>query len=372
MTPPADGPGGQIPPAISINNNSPWGGNDDGPPKDAGPRKDSPWMPPRTPERGGGNGGGPRRPQGFDDLLKRGPFGPGMPQMPGGKRLWLLIGGGIVALWVAATSVHVIDAGEEGVVTTFGSYSRTVGPGVSLTLPAPIQRMEVVSALAINNIEIPGSQTENLVLTGDANIINLTYTVRWNIKDSAAFLFRFRPDDRDTIIRDAAESAMRATIANFSLAQAIGSGRSEIQAQVQQRLQAILDSYGSGVRITDVAITNSAGPAVVQEAFDKVNSARQEAESVQNEARTYAQRLTQRAQGDAAEFDLIYEQYRLAPEVTRRRLYYETMERVLGPSDKTVVDSGGVVPYMALPEARRRAAPTQQPAAPAASAGAGQ
>lgn len=369
MTPPADGPGGQIPPAISINSNSPWGGNDDGPPKDAGPRKDSPWMPPRTPERGGGNGGGPRRPQGFDDLLKRGPFGPGMPQMPGGKRLWLLIGGGIVALWVAATSVHILDAGEEGVITRFGSYSRTVGPGFNLTLPAPIERLEVVSTLEIRTIDIPDGTAQNLVLTGDANIINLAYTVRWNVRDPERFLFQL--EDAEGTVRDAAESAMRATIANFTLAQAIGAGRNAIEAQVQDRLQRILDAYNSGVRIEGVAIRDSAPPSEVEEAFNEVNAARQQAETAQNNARAQAQQVLQRAQGDAAAFDRIYAEYVQAPEVTRRRLYYETMEYVLQPADKTVVSSEGTTPYLALPDVRRRSQTPPRPQQPAAQ-GAGQ
>ena len=351
---------------MTINASSPWGGDDQGDGSkgsNSEPDKASPWMPSRAPDRTGGGGGGPRRPTGLDDLLKRGPFGPGMPQMPGGRRMWLAIGGGILALWVLVSSIHVLDAGEEGVITRLGSYSRTVGPGVNFTMPLPVERLEVVSTLGERRIEIPGNQTQNLVLTGDANLINLTYTVRWNVRDPERFLYQL--DNVETTVRDAAESAMRATVANFTLAQAIGSGRDDVAAQVQERLQRILDSYNSGVRVVGIAITDSVPPTEVQEAFDSVNNARQEADSFQNRARTYAEQVTQRAQGDAGAFDRIYEQYRLAPEVTRRRLYYETMERVLGPADKTVVDSGGVVPYLALPEARRRSAPaTAQPAAP--------
>lgn len=369
MTSPADGPGGHFPPAKTINETSPWGGDDDANGAKGEPEKGSPWMPPRG-GRDGGSGGGPRRPQGLDDLLKRGPFGPDMPKLPGGRSLWMGIGGGLVALWLVFTSVHILDAGEEGVVTRLGSYSRTMGPGFQFSLPSPLERVQKVSTLEIRTVDIPSGQAQNLVLTGDANIINLAYTVRWNVRDPERFLFQL--DDAEGTVKDAAESAMRATIANFTLAQAIGSGRTDIEGQVQERLQRILDAYNSGVRIEGVAIRDSAPPTEVEEAFNNVNAARQEAESFQNQARAYAQQVTQRAQGDAGAFDRIYEQYRLAPEVTRRRLYYETMERVLGPADKTVVDSGGVVPYMALPEARRRARPAvEQPAAPA-STGVGQ
>lgn len=375
MTVRADGPGGQFPPAKTINEASPWGGDDDANGVKGEPEKGSPWMPPRGDGSGsgGGPGGGPRRPQGLDDLLKRGPFGPGTPKMPGGRNLWMGIGGGLVALWLVFTSVHILDAGEEGVVTTFGSYSRTVGPGFSFSAPLPIERVQKVSTLEIRTVDIPSGQAQNLVLTGDANIINLAYTVRWNVRDPERFLFQL--EDAEGTVKDAAESAMRATIANFTLAQAIGSGRTDIEAQVQERLQRILDAYNSGVRIEGVAIRDSAPPTEVEEAFNNVNAARQEAESFQNRARADAQQVIQQAQGEAGAFDRIYEQYRLSPEVTRRRLYYETMESVLGPADKTVVDSGGVVPYMALPDARRRARPAvEQPAVPAAPAsrGAGQ
>lgn len=356
-------------------NNSPWGngggaGNDSG----GDTSKGSPWLPPggRGGSGGGGNGGGgPRRPGGLDDMLRRGPFGPQMPKLPGGRNAWALIGGGFVALWLAFTIVHQISAGEEGVVTRFGSYSRTMGPGIQFTLPAPIERLEKVSTLEIRTINIPDGQTQNLVLTGDANIINLAYTVRWNIRDPERYLFQLQ--DANGTVRDAAESAMRATIANFTLAQAIGSGRDAIETQVQQRLQAILNGYNSGINIEGIAIRDSAAPTEVEEAFNRVNAAQQRSEGFLNEARAYAAQVTARAEGDAAAFDRIYAEYRLAPEVTRRRLYYETMESVLERSEKTVVDSRGVVPYMALPEARRRSGAGAAPAAaPATTQGAGQ
>ena len=350
--------------------NSPWGGggNDDSGGGDK--PKGSPWLPPTgRGGGGGGGGGGPRRPGGLDDMLRRGPFGPQMPKLPGGRNAWALIGGGFVALWIAFTSIHILDAGEEGVVTRLGSYSRTMGPGFQLTLPSPIERLEKVSTLGIRTINIPEGAAQNLVLTGDANIINLAYTVRWNVRDPERFLFQI--DQPADTVKNAAESAMRATIANFTLAQSIGSGRDAIETQVQTRLQTILDGYNSGIRIEGIAIRDSAAPAEVEEAFNRVNAAQQRSESFLNDARAYAAQVTAQAEGNAAEFDRIYAEYRLAPEVTRRRLYYETMERVLERSEKTVIDSGGVVPYMALPEARRRSAQPATPAAPAPAANQG-
>jgi membrane protease subunit HflK len=366
MTSTADGPGGPFPPPSQADNNSPWGGGDDLGSKGAEPKRGSPWLPPRGEGGDSGGGGGPRRPQGLDDLLKRGPFGPQMPRMPGGRNLWTAVAAGIALLWIFVTSVHILDAGEEGVVTRLGSYSRTLQPGLTFTLPAPIERMEKV-VLRERQVDIPGGTAQNLVLTGDANIINLGYRVRWNVRDPERYLFQV--NEPDVTVRDAAESAMRATIANFTLAQALTSGRADIETQVQRRLQAILDRYGSGIRVVGVSILASVPPTEVEEAFNEVNAAQQQAEGYQNSARANAQQILQRAQGDAGEFDLIYEQYRLAPEVTRRRLYYETMERVLRPAEKTVVESGGTVPYLALPDARRRAPEaTPQPAAPAAGA----
>ena len=338
--------------------------------------KASPWLPPEAGGRplsgrfgssgggsGGKSGGGPRLPGSFDEILARSPFGGNGAGLPGGRSIWAWGAAALVGLWIATTSVHQLDPEEEGVVTRLGSYSRTVGSGVSWTLPSPIEHMIKLPVREVQAETIPGGTGQNLVLTGDANIINLAYTVRWTIKDPE--LFQFQDENPRATIRDAAESAMRATVANFTLEQAITSGKQDIAVQVQQRLQAILDRYAIGVRIEGIAISDSAPPAEVEDAFSKVQAARQEAESYANQARGYAQQVRNRAEGDAAQFDRLYAEYRLAPEVTRRRIYYETMERVLGPAQKTIVSGNGVSPYMALPEVRRRAQPAT-PAPPAA------
>jgi membrane protease subunit HflK len=298
-------------------------------------------------------------------MLRRGPFGPQMPGLPQGKSLWLAIGGGLVALWVVFTSVHQLDRQEDGVVIRLGSYSRTVGAGINFTLPAPFEQLVKVPVRAVQTTDIPNGNGQNLVLTGDANIINLTYTVRWSIKQPAQYLFQM--ENSDGTIRDAAESAMRATVANFTLAQAITNGKSEMEAQVQVRLQEILDSYGVGVRVEGINIRSSAPPQEVQAAFDAVNAAKQQADGQANEARGIAEQIRRRAEGEAAQFDRVYAEYRLAPEVTRRRMYYETMEQILSKADKTIVDSRGVTPYMALPDVRRRT--PAAPVAPATPAG---
>lgn len=278
-----------------------------------------------------------------------------MPGLPQGKSLWLAIGGGLIALWIIFTSFHQLDRQEDGVIVRLGSYSRTVGPGLNWTLPAPFEYLIKVPVREGKTTDIPAGSGQNLVLTSDNNIINLTYTVRWSIKEPAHFLFQL--DDSEDAIQSAAESAMRATIAAFTLEQAITTGKSAIEAQVQERLQRILDSYGAGVRIEGVTIRESAPPQEVEEAFNNVNVAKQAAAADANRARGYAEQVRQLALGEAARFDKVYVEYRAAPEVTRRRIYYETMERILARADKTIVDGRGVTPYLPLPEVRRSAPP---------------
>jgi membrane protease subunit HflK len=144
-------------------------------------------------------------------------------------------------------------------------------------------------------------------------------------------------------------------VAGVSLDEAIGAGRSEIEQRVQQVMQQLLNDYQAGVRVQGIAIKQSDPPAAVTDAFKDVTAAQQEAQSYVNKARAYALQLTAKAQGEAAAFDKVYVQYKLSPEVTRRRMYYETMERVLSKVDKTVVEAPGVTPYLALPEVQKRA-----------------
>ncbi len=333
-------------------------------PKAGKPR--SPWQPPEDQPAGadGSRRGASRAPRSLDELWRRTGGGAGG-GLPGGRGVWLAVAGALGVLWLLSTSMWQLEPNEEGVVTRFGSYSRTVGSGLNFTLPAPFERMQVVSN-EIMTETIPQGSGENLVLTGDANLVDLSYSVRWSISQPERFLFQV--DDPQGTIRAAAESAIRATLANFTLAQVLGPGRVDIQRQVQQRLQVMLNSYRVGVRIEGVSVDDADPPAQVAGAFNDVNAARQQAESMANEARADAQTVLRRAQGEAAAFSQIYEQYARAPEVTRRRMYYETIEEVLRPADKIVVGAGagGVTPYLPLPEVRRR--PQPAPAASGASA----
>lgn len=343
---------------------SPWGSPDDGGKKDgggSGPR--NPWTQPiedragRTPKA--------RGPSALDELLKRGRgsgggggggIGGGLPPMPSARLIsWGVIG--FLLLWVVFSSFHVVPPEKEGVVTRLGSYSRTVGPGVKFTLPAPIERIQMEDVRQIRTMDIgsPNAADENFVLTRDQSIVDLAYGVRWSIRDPELFIFQLA--DPEGTIREVAESAMRASVANFDLVQAIGPGRVEIERQVQARMQELLDEYRAGVTVQGIAIRQADPPSKVDEAFKEVTAARQDREAAINLARAYEQQVLERARGDTAAFDKIYEQYKLAPGVTRQRLYYETMENVLANVDKTIVEPRGVTPYLPLNELRRSTPP---------------
>ncbi|HMQ18572.1 MAG TPA: protease modulator HflK [Sphingopyxis sp.] len=350
--------------------NSPWGpkggddgkGSGDGGGKKPGPR--NPWVSPDPVDINRGRK--PRGPSALDELLRkgRGGFGGGGSGGGGGGGLnlgesakfwkWGVIA--LVAAWIIFSSVHIVPPAQEGVVTRFGSFSRTLGPGFQVTFPAPIERVRLEDVRQIRTMAIgsPNATDENFVLTQDQSLVDLAYEVRWSVREPELFFFQLA--DPEGTIREVAESAMRATVANFTLVQSIGPGRVEIEAQVQQRMQELLDQYRAGVLIQGIAIRQADPPSQVDEAFKEVTAARQERESAINLARAYEAQVLEGARGQTAAFDQIYEQYRLAPGVTRQRLYYETMEQVLSNVDKTIVEPRGVTPYLPLNELQRRAA----------------
>jgi membrane protease subunit HflK len=323
-----------------------------------GPR--NPWEPSVV------EGGKRQRGPSLEDLLRRAGGGKGgglggMPKRADGKSWWPIIIGGFIALWLISTSFHRLGPEQEGVVTFVGKYSRTVGPGIQFTLPAPIENIQKVDTKQIQTTSVgsPKASSENLVLTKDQSIIDMAYDVRWSIKDPELYLFQL--ESADGTVKEVAESAMRAAVANFDLTQAIGPGRGAIELEVRKRMQQVLDEYRAGVLVQSISIRQSDPPAEVNDAFREVNAAQQRRESYMNDARAYASRVTELALGETAEFDKIYVQYREAPEVTKRRLYYETMEQVLGKVDKTIVESGGVVPYLPISGMQPRAAAKAEP-----------
>ena len=263
--------------------------------------------------------------------------------------LWAILA--FVLIWLLFTSTHSISPGQRGVVTQFGRYSRTLGPGVSFTLPSPIERVKKIDVENIRTIDMGSEGADDLMLTGDQNLIDLAYSVRWNIRTPELYLFQMAQPDET--IREVAESAMRAVVSQVTLNDAMGDRRAEIEAQAAQNMQRILDSYRSGIQVQGIAIKQADPPDAVNDAFKQVTAAQQQAQSYINSANSYSLQLRQRAQGDATAFDKVYEQYRLAPEVTRRRMYYETMEQVLSKVDKTIVEAPGVNSYLPLPQIQK-------------------
>ncbi len=346
------------------------GGNGGGDGGGLGPR--NPWsQPPR--KRPPGGGGKNQGPSALDELLRRGREkmggGGGMGGMPqfGGRPLWFWGLLGFIAIWVAITSIHTIGPQQRGVVTFFGAYARTMGTGLNFSLPAPFEIVQKIDVDEIRTVDIGSTSesSENLVLTGDQNIVDLAYSARWNIRDPELYLFELA--DPDDTIREVAESAMREELARVTLNDAIGPQRSQIEARVAARMQELLDSYRAGVAVQGVAIKQADPPAAVNDAFKEVTAAQQLAQSFLNQARAYAMQKTAQASGEAQAFDKVYAEYKLAPEVTRKRMYYETMEKVLAKTDKTVIEANGVQPYLPLQQLRRPEAATP----PATAQGAG-
>ncbi len=386
---------------------SPWGGNGgsddgggpgsggsasdgDGPAKGGAPKGPrNPWLPGSGSGMGGGSGsqnggkanGGRGRSAKVEDIFRnrnRGPGGGGfggpgggfrLPERPGGKS-WLPLGIGVIVLaWIGFTSIHFIQPKEQAVVTTLGSYSRFFNPGTNFTLPWPFEKVEVENISEVRAVRIPEGGDQRLILTGDQNLVDLSYLIRWNINDLAQFKFRLA--DPVQTVKEAGEAAMRSAVAEKTLDDTFsGEGRAQIEQRVLRRMQSILNSYKAGITVQGVEIDKTDPPAEVSDAFKDVSAAEQDADAARNRAQGFAQQVLSTAEGEATAFDKVYEQYRLAPQVTRQRLYYETMERVLGQTNKTIVEPSGVTPYLPLPEIRGRApaAPTAAPptAAPAA------
>lgn len=361
---------------------SPWGskpgsGDGDGPDGGDGTPGSEPTggeTPPRGPRNpwlpggGGGRGDGeerPRRSASMEDIFRtRGPEGPRrgggsggpafrLPPRPDGKSYLPMVFAAAAIIWLGVTSVHQLEPKERGTVTTFGRYSHTIKPGISLTLPWPIQNVAVEDVTSIRRETVPEGEAEKLMLTSDQNLVDLSYLIRWNIKDLKLYSFQLA-DPKETVL-EVAEAAMRASVAEQPLDRVLsGAGRADIEQRVRSRMQAVLDAYRSGVAVQGIDIKKTDPPERVVEAFKGVSAAQQDAETETNRARAWAQQLLARAQGDAAAFDKVYAQYKLAPEVTRRRMYYETMERVLRKTDKTIIEAPGVNSYLPLPEMKRR------------------
>lgn len=306
--------------------------------------------------RGGGAGGG----SGGSIGRALGPSG------------FLVLGALLVAGWFAS-GVYVVDEGENGIVSRFGGFHRLTTPGLHVHLPSPIEtvRVEAVTLQRSQQVGFRDGQdrpSESLMLTGDEAIVDIDFTVIWRLSDRPQdFVFNTRAPDE--LVLAVAESAMRESVGQTPLERIISTDRSNVETRTRDLMQATLNHYTAGIQVVRVQLQKASAPEAVIEAFNDVDRARADAESRVNEARgeaaraiqeseAYRERVQREAAGEAERFNLIYDQYRLSPRVTRERLYLETMERVYGGADKIIIDGrSGVAPYLPLDQLRNRQAP---------------
>lgn len=380
---------------MSGNSSGPWGGGGGGNRGGGGDDDDRDRRPQRPPQ-----GGEPQIPE-IDELMKRGQEqlrvlmggrgggggsrqgGGGGPSAPRIGRGGLLLGLLVVAgLWLFA-SLYRVDTSEQSVELLFGEYIQTGDEGLNFA-PWPIVTKEIRAVTRENTLDIgtgvarSGQNDEGLMLTGDENIVDIDFQVVWNIADLQAFLFNLAAPEET--IRAVAESAMREIIGRSNLAPVLNRDRGVIAAELQELIQATLDSYVAGVNIVRVNFEKADPPREVIDAFREVQAAEQTRDTLEKQADAYANRVVAEARGEAAQllevaegyraqvvneaegeasrFIAVYEEYAKAQEVTRKRLYIETLERVLSGVDKIVIDESaeggqGVVPYLPLNELNR-------------------
>ena len=321
--------------------------------------------------------------QGKDKLKKMIPTGFG-----GGKGLLLLLLV-IIGIW-ALTGVYRINPQQQGVVLRFGEWVRTTPPGLHYHLPSPIEKVLTPDVTRDNRIEVGyrsfgGAATsrrdvpdESKMITGDENNIDIDFIVFWKISDAGKYLFNIQ--DPPETVKVAAQSVMRDIIGQTKIQTALTGGRQEIQLKAKNQLQDLLDEYQSGVEVRDVQLLSVDPPAEVIDAFNDVQRARQdrdtlinEAEAFRNdivprargeaaqlisEAEAYESEVVNRAKGDADRFSSIYKSYKLNPDVTESRIYLETMEKVFSKVKKIIMDksasSSGVVPYLPLDQLKQK------------------
>ena len=327
--------------------------------------------------------------------------------LPGGSmgnKGFALIALAAVALW-GLSGFFRVEPDELGVVLRFGKEVREVQPGLNYHLPYPIETALTPKALRVNKIDIGmrlvddvrrgGTMTrdvpeESLMLTGDENIVDVDFAVLWKVKPTGVGDFLFNIQKPEGTVKAVAESAMREVIGRSDIEPILTGARQTIETAVHGLLQRTLDQYGAGIEVRQIQLQKVDPPAQVIDAFRDVQAARADLERSVNEAQTYANTVVPEAKGRAAQihqaaeayrsqtvaeatgqaarFSKIYDEYKKAPDVTRERMYLETMERVLGGSDKVIVDQGaggtGVVPYLPLSELSRQGA-QQSPRAPA-------
>lgn len=335
-----------------------------------------------------GGGGGGQRPPDLEELLRRGQdrLKNILPQGSNNRFLAPIIIIALVAFWLSQ-AVYQVQPEEQGVELLFGeAKSELSNPGIHFHW-WPIERVETAPALTENQENIgvfaaPGSRRSgsdrSLMLSGDQNIVDIDFTVLWRIKEPVNYLFEVA--DPRNIVRDVAESAMREFVGRSTADAVRTENRAQVQEEVRRLIQDTLDTYEAGIVITGLNLERAAPPTEVLDAFEEVQRAEQdrdrftqeaeayankrlgdargEASQIREEARGYKERVVAEAQGEAQRFVSVFDEYVKAKGVTRERLFLETMERVLGRSNKVIMEDGtgtGVVPYLPLPEVQKRA-----------------
>ncbi len=332
--------------------------------------------PPR--ERGPGGGGKGRGPGGG------GPGGPQfelppikIPQLtPSTILIGIII---LLVVWIVPSVVYTVEQDEVGVITRFGEYVRTTPPGLQFKLPSPIEHVQTPKVRKVRAATVGfrqrGTQeqdvpNESLMLTGDENIVDIDLVVQYHIVDAKNYLFIIR--NQNQAVHDVAETALRGIIGNRPIDDVLTIGKAEIQIQVKEAMQAILDKYESGIQILNTQLKDVSPPKAVDFAFKDVQSAKEDKDRLINEAKGYRnsvipeargkaaqivaaaegykEEVVNKAEGDAHRFLAQYKEYRKAPEVTKKRIYLETMEEIYPGMNKVIMSDSksGVLPILPL------------------------
>jgi membrane protease subunit HflK len=298
---------------------------------------------------------------------------------------------GVLGLIWLASGFYIVPEGQVGVVTTFGRYAETTPPGFRWRMPWPVQSSELVDILSLRKVEVgtrgrPERLKEALMLTDDENIVDIQFEVQYRIKDEGARDYLFSSRNPTAAVIQTAESAMREVLGRKKMDSVLYESRSEIATEVRNRMQEMLDRYGTGILVSAVAIQNAQPPEQVQAAFDDAVKAGQDRERQINEGQAYANdvvpkargaasrlmqeaegyrtRIVQTAEGDASRFKQILAEYQKAPAVTRDRMYLDTMQQVFTNTTKVMVDSRSSNQLLYLPFDKLMQQVTQDAMAP--------
>ncbi len=356
----------------------PWGGGGQGP-----------W----------GSGSSGSQPPDIEDILRKGQdrLKRIIPGGMGSSRGIILVIVAAVLLW-SFSGMYRIQPSEQGVVLWFGEWVKTTGPGLHYNFPAPIGAVYKPKVTLVNRVQVgfrSGVGTsrperardfpqESLMLTGDENIIDVNFVTFWRIKDAGMFLFNIR--NPVGTVKDASESAMREIIGKTGFEYARTTGRGKVEQEATLLIQKILDDYGAGIEVANVQLQKIDPPGNVLDSFRDVQAARADKERAINEATAYLNEVVQRAEGEAQKivngaegfkeqkisiatgeaqrFLNVFEEYRQQKEITKRRLYLETMTAVMADMDKVLIDNSaggtGVVPYLPLGELGKSSGGTEK------------